>query len=94
MQEWTEDIEKTFLKTLSCLKSKDPKIYDETVTFFHKPQSPTKNETPQSDTKKEQQPLYLRDYERKIILDKGGVLTDEESGMCVRYNSKQGLKAE
>lgn len=79
-QEWNEEIEKTFLKTLSSLKSKDPKIYDENVKFFNEEPITSKDDK-SSITDKKEKPLYLRDYERKIILEKNGILTDEESGM-------------
>nr|CAH7759206.1 unnamed protein product [Callosobruchus chinensis] len=33
--EITEQLEKNFFKTLACLKSKDPRIYDKNTTFFN-----------------------------------------------------------
>ncbi|CAF0761061.1 unnamed protein product [Didymodactylos carnosus] len=34
-QEWTEDVEKEFLRCYSVLKKRDPKIYDENTKFFN-----------------------------------------------------------
>lgn len=76
-QEWTEEVEKTFLKTLCSLKSKDPKIYDKDIKFFNEDLL-IASKRPPAEPKKET--MYLKDYERKIILEKGGILTDEESG--------------
>nr|XP_023020073.1 protein KRI1 homolog [Leptinotarsa decemlineata] len=74
--ELTPAFEKDFFKTLSLLKSKDPSIYDKNVHFFQETEKTASGEKPKK-TKKEQ-PMYLKDYERKIILEKGGVLSDEE----------------
>ncbi|XP_065212146.1 protein KRI1 homolog isoform X2 [Planococcus citri] len=73
-KEWTDEIEKTFLKTLSSLKKKDPKIYDDKVKFF-KDELISSRHPPAP----KEEHLYLKDYERKIILEKNGILTDEES---------------
>lgn len=62
-----EIFDKAFLRTLSCLKKKDPSIYKNEVAFFD--QAPTIGETSKGKKKKDQ-PMYLKDYERKMILDK------------------------
>lgn len=73
--EFTEEVEKQFFKTLSCLKSKDPSIYNKDVKFFDK------NATKLTNTKKgkKEQPMYLKDYERNLILEKGGQISDSDN---------------
>lgn len=69
-------MEKDFYKTLSCLKSKDPKIYDANVRFFKEAsEKPPKTNT-KSDNKEKS--LFLRDYERKLVIERGGKLSDSE----------------
>lgn len=73
-QKLTEDVEKEFYKTLSQIKNKDPTIYKKDVEFF--------KDVPNFDSKSKKKktksnPLTLRDYERKIIIEKGGELSDE-----------------
>ncbi|CAL1277260.1 unnamed protein product [Larinioides sclopetarius] len=65
-------IEKDFLKTLSLLKSKDPRIYDENTEFFREEDVPKKPKV------KKEKPMYMKDYERKIVLEQNGVFVDEE----------------
>ncbi|XP_011189017.2 protein KRI1 homolog [Zeugodacus cucurbitae] len=69
-----------FLKTLSSLKNKDPTIYDKNTQFFG-----SLNEAINSDGEdeknvsrdKKQKPVTLKDYERQVILDKGGIFEDD-----------------
>ncbi|XP_054277611.1 protein KRI1 homolog [Macrosteles quadrilineatus] len=70
----TDKVEKEFFKTLSHIKSKDPKIYQKGVEFFKDVPIPE-----QKPEKSKIAPLTLRDYERKIVVEKGGELSDEES---------------
>lgn len=73
-QKLTEDVEKEFYKTLSQIKNKDPTIYKKDVEFF----KDVPNLESKSKKKKTKSiPLTLRDYERKIIMEKGGELSDE-----------------
>ncbi|XP_017071192.1 protein KRI1 homolog [Drosophila eugracilis] len=63
-----------FFKTLSSLKSKDPRIYDKGTKFFNESSSSDeedKNEESPKKTKKSK-PVTLKDYERKVILDHNG----------------------
>lgn len=70
-----------FLKTLASLKSKDPSIYDKNIKFFKNEESG--DETEQNDEskinktkEKKSKPVTLKDYERNIILEKGGKFID------------------
>ncbi|XP_060518578.1 protein KRI1 homolog [Cylas formicarius] len=65
--ELTEATEKDFFKTLSYLKTKNPKIYDTNVNFF------TSDTTGKRDKKKEA-PLSIKDYEREMVLRKEGIV--------------------
>lgn len=71
--ELTEEVEKDFFKTLSYLKMKDPKIYDNNVSFFK-----AKPENTKKEKKAKDKPMFLKDYERKLLLEKGGILSDDE----------------
>ncbi|RZC36871.1 KRI1 -like, partial [Asbolus verrucosus] len=72
--EITKEVEKQFFKTLACLKNKDPRIYDENVKFFENDDKADKA----SKRKKKEKPLYIKDYERELILQKNGELSDSE----------------
>ncbi|CAI9624806.1 unnamed protein product, partial [Staurois parvus] len=69
------ELDRDFYRTLSLLKKKDPRIYQEDVTFYKETDQPA---TSQSKSTKEK-PMYLKDYERKVILEKEGKYEDEES---------------
>ncbi|XP_018417891.1 PREDICTED: protein KRI1 homolog [Nanorana parkeri] len=68
-------LDKEFYRTLSLLKKKDPRIYQEDATFYKERDQPAAS---QSKSTKEK-PMYLKDYERKVILEKEGKYEDEES---------------
>jgi protein KRI1 len=71
-----EQLERSFYKTLACLKNKDPRIYDKGVQFFLEHDNNLSNVTQSKD--KKQKSLFLRDYERKMIVERGGKFSDSE----------------
>lgn len=90
----TEVLERDWLRTLSALKSKDPKIYQKDVRFYHdEEESDSKDDDTGKSKKTKDKPMYLKDYERKVLLEKGGVLSDEEGsgseGPSTSYKSQR-----
>ncbi|XP_028310492.1 protein KRI1 homolog [Gouania willdenowi] len=69
------DTERDFYRTLSLLKQKDPKIYNKDAQFYAK-DAVTGQEKP-STSKHVVKPMYLKDYERKVILERDGKFEDE-----------------
>ncbi|KAK7940238.1 hypothetical protein WMY93_003564 [Mugilogobius chulae] len=69
------ELERDFYRTLSLLKKKDPKIYEKDVKFYSEVSS-TGDEKP-STSKKIVKPMYLKDYERKVILEREGKFEDD-----------------
>lgn len=72
----TDDVEKSFFKTLSCLKKGDPKIYDETVQFFNSSSQPTAKKPTDIKNIKSSNPIYLEEYKRNILLERGPEFDD------------------
>ncbi|KAH8364320.1 hypothetical protein KR084_005889 [Drosophila pseudotakahashii] len=70
-----------FFKTLSSLKSRDPRIYDKGTRFFDESSSEEEDKDGESSKKKKKsKPVTLKDYERKVILEHNGKFesSDEE----------------
>ncbi|XP_052844410.1 protein KRI1 homolog [Drosophila gunungcola] len=62
-----------FFKTLSSLKSKDPRIYDKGTRFFNESSSDEEHKDEEQPKKqKKAKPVTLKDYERKVILEHNG----------------------
>ncbi|KAM7386342.1 hypothetical protein PAMA_009121 [Pampus argenteus] len=70
------EVERDFYRTLSLLKKKDPKIYQTDATFYSEDAS-TSDVKPSS-SKTAVKPMYLKDYERKVILEKEGKYEDDD----------------
>uniref|UniRef100_A0A0P4XH51 Protein KRI1 homolog n=1 Tax=Daphnia magna TaxID=35525 RepID=A0A0P4XH51_9CRUS len=81
---WDSEVEKKFFQTLASLKKKDPSIYNTEKQFFDKTAQPA---PPKKSTKEDA--FTLRDYERKLILEKGGKMSDDEDAPPRTFHEEQ-----
>lgn len=70
--------DKEFLITLACLKNKDPCIYDQKVKFFSNNEASEDIKAKEKKKKEKEKGVFLRDYERKIILEREGHFSSSE----------------
>lgn len=70
----TEALDAEISATLQAIKSKDPRVYDEKITFY----APIEEDEEAVVSKKEERPMYLRDYHRENLLT-GGITGVEDA---------------
>ncbi|PIO66379.1 hypothetical protein TELCIR_11909 [Teladorsagia circumcincta] len=76
--EWSAADEMQFLKTLSALKDNNSAIYDGASSFWQDNGDEAGHSEKPKKKDRKAKPMYLKDYERKLILEKGGQI--DESG--------------
>ncbi|UMM16571.1 hypothetical protein L5515_013527 [Caenorhabditis briggsae] len=83
--EWGEDAEEGFLRTLGALKSGDLSGFKDGKGFFKEVGESSDGEKTKKETKKDKK-MTIRDYNRKVMLEKGGHYTEEDDK---RYKDEQ-----
>uniref|UniRef100_A0A7G3AR76 Protein KRI1 homolog n=1 Tax=Lutzomyia longipalpis TaxID=7200 RepID=A0A7G3AR76_LUTLO len=68
-----EEFDKKFFSTLASIKARDPKIYKKDVEFFGDVDLSTRKRS------KEDKPITIRDLERKVLLEHGGMFEEVDS---------------
>ncbi|PQE18655.1 ribosome biogenesis Kri1 protein [Rutstroemia sp. NJR-2017a BVV2] len=85
----TEDLDKQISATLQALRSKDPRVYDEKVTFY----APIEEDgTADSEKPKTEQPMYLKDYHRENLLNGHTGAEEEEDAPRTFAQEQEELK--
>ncbi|XP_059176701.1 protein KRI1 homolog [Physella acuta] len=67
----TPQMDKDWLRAYAVVRFNQPRLYKSGEKFFHEVAEPV--------VKKKEKPSTLKDHERKFILEKGGVESDDES---------------
>eukprot|EP01135_Chromosphaera_perkinsii_P001853 Nk52_evm2s212 gene=Nk52_evmTU2s212 len=85
----TPDIETSFVQTLAMIRRRDPQIYDPSTRFFDGEKEKEKEEDKEK-KKRDAKPMYLKDYERKRLLEKGALafVSDDEDEEEVKDEKK------
>ncbi|XP_032066199.1 protein KRI1 homolog [Thamnophis elegans] len=77
-EELDPKLERDFYSMLGLLKTKDPRIYQKNVTFYTEEDSCSATVSKKTHIKKKEKPMLLKDYERKVMVEKAGKYEDEE----------------
>lgn len=70
----TEALDAEISATLQAIRARDPRVYDESVTFYSQIDAENGGMAPSND---QERPMYLRDYHRKNLLEGIGDETSE-----------------
>ncbi|KAM3719350.1 Protein KRI1 [Dirofilaria immitis] len=74
---WSAEHEKDFLRTLSALKTHDPKLYSGQKFFTAEDKGTLPSKIVKF--KKKDATMFLKDYERKLVLEKKGDISEDEN---------------
>lgn len=82
----TEDLDAEISATLQAIRSKDPRVYDEKVTFY----KPVEEDAEDATTEvKKDRPMYLRDYHRENLLKGANGGEDEKDSTPRTFAQEQ-----
>ncbi|CAI2340168.1 unnamed protein product [Caenorhabditis sp. 36 PRJEB53466] len=93
--EWTDQHEEAFLKTLGALKSGDSTAFKNGKSFFNEisENGSSSNAKKQKGAKKNVK-MTIKDYERKLVLEKGGQIDESDEEEEVQKTRQNGYYEE
>ncbi|KAI9591027.1 KRI1-like family C-terminal-domain-containing protein [Syncephalis fuscata] len=92
----TPEMDAQIMQTLLALRSKDPRVYDKETNFYSEEAMKTahKKWKETQTRKKNAKPVTLQDFQRKILLEEGGIVDEakEMSNVMTHAQEQQMLK--
>ncbi|CAI5440629.1 unnamed protein product [Caenorhabditis angaria] len=95
--EWTDEHEEAFLKTLGALKSGDRSFFENGKSYFKEVEEATSSQKnpEKKQKKKKDEKITIKDYERKLVLEKGGQIDeDDDDEEIERKEQREGYHEE
>ncbi|KAI8604609.1 KRI1-like family C-terminal-domain-containing protein [Dissophora ornata] len=86
----TPEVDGQIMKTIGLIRAQDPKIYEATSHFF----IPSEMEKARKQWKEKQaeekknKPMNLQDYHRKVLMEDGGIVDEEEEDKKIKDESE------
>lgn len=80
----TAALDSEIMATINAIRSKDPRVYDESVRFYTEADAGG----PAVEKTKKEKPLHLQDYHRKNLLN-GNVDDEDSDALPLTYNQEQ-----
>lgn len=76
----TPEVDAQIMKTIAAIRSKDARVYDPQQKFFSEEEIAKAREQwkEKQSRQKSQKPVTLKDYQRKVLLENGGYIEDED----------------
>lgn len=82
----TEALDSEIIATINAIRSKDPRVYDSSVTFYTQLDNDGQEDV--AAKAKKEKPMHLRDYHRQNLLKNGAAEAGEDSAPLT-YNQEQ-----
>ncbi|KAJ9608009.1 Kinetochore protein Spc24 [Cladophialophora chaetospira] len=80
----TEALDSQIIATINAIRSKDPRVYDDSTTFYTE-----RDDRSEAQSKaKEEKPMRLQDYHRQNLL-RGSAIQEEDDAVPLTYNQEQ-----
>ncbi|CAL2031648.1 unnamed protein product [Caenorhabditis brenneri] len=96
--EWTDEHEEAFLRTLGALKSGDRSCFANGKSFFNDIQGSedgkSNKKAKDSKKKKKDEKMTIKDYERKLVLEKGGQIDESDEEAEIQKTHQKGYYEE
>ncbi|CAF1199331.1 unnamed protein product [Rotaria sp. Silwood1] len=89
-QEWTDDVEKEFLRCYSILKKRDPKIYDTNTSFFNLSSTSNDNNN-EINKKKKEKKMNLKDAEIQYAFAEAMNKDEDHHDNHIQINGKKSI---
>ncbi|CAF3420425.1 unnamed protein product [Rotaria socialis] len=90
-EDWTDDVEKEFLRCYSILKKRDPKIYDSNTQFFNTPESSSANDSHETNKRKKEKKMTLKDAEIQYAFAEAMHKDDDHNDKHIQTNGKKSI---
>ncbi|KAL1916494.1 uncharacterized protein VTP21DRAFT_5685 [Calcarisporiella thermophila] len=90
----TPEIDAQILKTIAAIRTKNPKIYENNTAFFSDEAVENARKKWKEKQTTAEKPVRLKDYHRKVLLEDGGIIEEEDGNAMTHTEEQEAIRKE